>query len=280
MSNRKGWNAKQPAGSLSSDRIRRPNPPASGHAKANAAAQGPPKSAAVTKLESLHSWLSRTNAGKSRDPKGGCFCLARIHPLSPYTPICRGCGLIICRLNLPNYACPHCTSPLFSDGQQGALISRIDAEIAKQLAAEHAERERLLQEARQAAGAFPTLQDQSSSDIDRPSVAPLRPAQETHKVLSLGAKGTKGKKVVVQSYTISTTPPRPRSRNGPTEEDGEPTRITPPGQEVECMSQGQNINSWISPRGLHATYVPSRRIDGKSTKRSDITRQHKGRGTS
>src|SRR5258708_26358044 len=92
------------------------------------------KSKEVKKLESFLQAF-QTASGLERDPKGGCYCLgkkcihlskaeidnfcivrytARIHDLSPYAPICRSCGLILCSLNQPYYCCPGCHQPLLS----------------------------------------------------------------------------------------------------------------------------------------------------------------------
>ena len=58
--------------------------------------------------------------------------------------MCRQCGLILCTLNPPHYACPHCTSVL---GGQGGIGGEI-GDLAEQVARE---------EARAAEGAFPML---------------------------------------------------------------------------------------------------------------------------
>ncbi|KAJ7686325.1 hypothetical protein B0H17DRAFT_868991, partial [Mycena rosella] len=91
------------------------------------------------------------------DPKGGCFCQARAHPLSSYSALCRSCGLVLCAINLPQYACPHCTTPLLAPAQRTTLVERLETQIAETLAREAAARERAAEEARRAVGAFPTL---------------------------------------------------------------------------------------------------------------------------
>ncbi|GAA5838156.1 hypothetical protein JCM5353_001515 [Sporobolomyces roseus] len=55
--------------------------------------------------------LSPSQGGKTGRT---CFCQARQHPLSPYIPLCKSCGLILCTLNPPSLLnCPSCSnSPL------------------------------------------------------------------------------------------------------------------------------------------------------------------------
>ncbi|TDL19370.1 hypothetical protein BD410DRAFT_680526, partial [Rickenella mellea] len=92
-----------------------------------------------------------------KDPLGGCFCQARSHTLSLYTPICFYCGLILCKQNLPYHACPHCSTVLLSEAKSSALIDQLERNVTETLANEAAERDRVAEEARRAAGAFPTL---------------------------------------------------------------------------------------------------------------------------
>ncbi|EPQ56772.1 hypothetical protein GLOTRDRAFT_19773, partial [Gloeophyllum trabeum ATCC 11539] len=93
----------------------------------------------------------------ARDPKGGCFCKARIHDLSPYTPICKSCGLVLCAVNLPFYACPSCAAPLMAPSAREALALQLSDQIDATLAREEAARLQALEDARKAAGAFPSL---------------------------------------------------------------------------------------------------------------------------
>ncbi|KZT21133.1 hypothetical protein NEOLEDRAFT_1038013, partial [Neolentinus lepideus HHB14362 ss-1] len=92
-----------------------------------------------------------------KDPKGGCFCRARVHDLSSYAPICKSCGLVLCSVNLPHFACPHCTAPLLSAPAREALILRLQDQIGAARAREEADRLHAKEEARRAAGAFPPL---------------------------------------------------------------------------------------------------------------------------
>ncbi|KZV97354.1 hypothetical protein EXIGLDRAFT_583505, partial [Exidia glandulosa HHB12029] len=93
-----------------------------------------------------------------KDPKGGCFCLARSHPLSTYTPICLACGIVLCARNLPQHICPSCSTSLLPTVQSRTqMADRVKNELDAQIAHEEREAERLRDEARARAGAFPTL---------------------------------------------------------------------------------------------------------------------------
>ncbi|KAF9236752.1 hypothetical protein BU15DRAFT_89038 [Melanogaster broomeanus] len=207
---RTGWS--KPGGSLPSDRIR-PQQPSTQQSKGKgkAAPAGPPKSRAVGTLESLADGI-RKSSGRDKDPKGGCFCQARQHDLSSYVPLCQQCGLILCMLNLPYYACPHCSGVLLD------AFHPLEEELSRQIAKEEAERQRAIDEARIAAGAFPMLPGSQS-----PRASPPPPPQ-THKVLSLNSKT---KRVTVSSYTNSPVPSRPASRSEDVVPE-EQQRVPPP----------------------------------------------------
>lgn len=72
------------------------------------------------------------------------FPLARGHALSPHNPTCRECGLVLCTLtlNLPQYACPHCSSALFTPAVRAAFVVRLEGEIAERLVREAEEQDR------------------------------------------------------------------------------------------------------------------------------------------
>ncbi|KAI0033366.1 hypothetical protein K488DRAFT_36800, partial [Vararia minispora EC-137] len=82
---------------------------------------------------------------------------ARIHALSPYTPLCVSCGLILCSLQPTHLPCPSCTSPLLTPTQRDALVAQVQSELDATLASELSERLRAEEAARAAAGAFPSL---------------------------------------------------------------------------------------------------------------------------
>ncbi|KAF7355420.1 zf-C2HC5 domain-containing protein [Mycena sanguinolenta] len=188
--------------SVPSDRIRPSPPPPSSNPGKNSKGKGktavsePPKSKAVRHLESLTSGLSASSVNPQKDPKGGCFCQAREHTLSTYSALCRNCGLALCEINLPQYSCPHCATSLFTSTQRDALIARLEEQIAETLTKEALLRERAAEEARRAAGAFPTL----GNAAPRPPPPPAAP--QTRTVISLTSKqGSKMKKVTVSSFT-------------------------------------------------------------------------------
>ncbi|KZT55274.1 hypothetical protein CALCODRAFT_416637, partial [Calocera cornea HHB12733] len=92
-----------------------------------------------------------------------CFCLARTHSLSQYTPICTHCGLILCDLQPPSCTCPSCGEALLTHSQRQGLLNRLDEELSGVLDAEERDKQRKEDEERQrlmvqsGGGAFPTL---------------------------------------------------------------------------------------------------------------------------
>ncbi|GAA5879262.1 hypothetical protein JCM8547_006033 [Rhodosporidiobolus lusitaniae] len=111
------------------------------------------------------------NGGRAKGKEVKCFCAARLHPLSPYTPLCPHCSLVLCSLNTPSSPCPSCShSPLLPpsssashiatlETRREALIEREKARVRREK--EQAERER-------AAIRFPEL-GADYSGIDRSS---------------------------------------------------------------------------------------------------------------
>ncbi|KAG0705663.1 hypothetical protein DFH29DRAFT_799617 [Suillus ampliporus] len=235
-------------GAVPSDRLRpaqRPQHVPQKQNKGKSKAQEPPKSKAIRNLQSLADGV-RKSSGREKDPKGGCFCQAREHDLSPYTSICHGCGLILCAINLPYYACPHCSAVLLSDIARSSLSARLDEEISKQIAKEGEQRERVVQQARDAEGAFPVLPGSATSAV--PSSTPSR---QTHKVLSLNSKT---KQYIVSSYTNTPVSSRPASR---AESEEEVHRIVAPPQEVDYVKSTPDRNHpWSNMRMEDLRYVP------------------------
>ncbi|KAF8624193.1 hypothetical protein AX17_007182 [Amanita inopinata Kibby_2008] len=241
-------------------------------------ASGPPKSKQVRRLETLLKSM-RHSTGQDKDPKGGCFCLARDHALSPYARICQSCGLVLCSLNLPQYACPFCSEPLLSLQAKEALIAELEQQITDVLKREAEERERAAEEARRAAGAFPTLSEtmqpshpqhrslapppSSSSNAlpgsGRQNLPPL--SQESHKVLSLRTKPGSNK-VVISSYAPTPAASRPASRGssaieerGEGEEEDLPC-VPPPRKEPSYAKRKADPNRpWENLLGERVTYV-------------------------
>jgi hypothetical protein len=185
---------------------------------------------------------------------------ARGHPISPYTPICFRCGLILCNVNLPQFACPHCASPLVSPSERDTLIKRLENQIVDTLAKEAAERERLIAEARQAAGAFPTLsstvQPNYSASSSSSSLHLLPPEPPVHKVLSLNSKT---KRPVLSTFTRKTSSPAASNAPSRNEVEDEPDRLPPPPKEVSfSKSHPDPLHLWtdVNPGTTALRYIP------------------------
>lgn len=248
---RRGTAWSKAAGSVPSDRLRpaqRPQQAPPKQSKGKGKTQEPSKSKAIRKLESLAEGV-RKSSGREKDPKGGCFCQAREHDLSPYAPICRGCGLILCAINLPHYACPHCSAVLLSDIARSSLSVRFDEEISKQVAKEEEEKLRIVQQARDAEGAFPVLPGSATPPVL--SNTPSRPAGQTHKILSLNSKT---KKYTVSSYTNTPVSSRPASRAE--SEVEEVHRVAAPPPKVDFVKKTPDRNHPWNNMRMELLYVP------------------------
>ncbi|EKM82265.1 hypothetical protein AGABI1DRAFT_126595 [Agaricus bisporus var. burnettii JB137-S8] len=157
----------------------------------------------------------------TRDPSGGCFCQARRHPLSPYTPLCFSCGLVLCALNKPHHLCPSptCPSPnLLSTPQHRAdLLAHLRHQLATELQKQENLKLKLDEEKKKQAGAFPSL----------PSTSTPKPiAPKTHKVLSITQSKKKKQIVTISSPSSSVPPSRTES---PSLSEG---RVPPPPNKV------------------------------------------------
>ncbi|KAK0185010.1 hypothetical protein F5146DRAFT_212765 [Armillaria mellea] len=169
-----------------------------------------PKSKPLIALESLlHALQTSTPL---TDPKGGCFCQAREHPLSRYTPACSTCGLVLCALNAPQHACPHCHHAPPPTHRESTIL-KVQREIGELSRKEEEERER----AREAMGAFPALGGGGGGGGSEPPPSERR-------VLSVNPK-TKKVKVTVSTPGAS----RPGTP--------EPLRVPPPPREVVCAKR-------------------------------------------
>jgi hypothetical protein len=179
--------------------------------------------------------------------------LARAHELSPYTPICSACGLILCALNLPHHACPHCRTSLLTTSARLSLLHTLEQSIEETLTKEEKERERAIEEARRAAGAFPTLADAAAGATH---ALDLHPVNQPHKVLSLDSKT---KKVTVASYTQRAPSP---ATKGITKEPQEPAskKTSRLPAEVLFSSKPQHTERpWLNVRpGSQTPYYISR----------------------
>lgn len=175
--------------------------------------------------------------------------------MSSYTPVCRTCGLILCTLNLPQFACPHCSSPLLSPVARESLVKQLSTQISETLAREAQERERIAEDARKAVGAFPPL---LGSDPALSSGAPASEsfvqysANQAHKVLSIDHQT---KNVVLSSYNLTIVPSHPFSR-----EAIEPHRMPPPSPEISyAKTKLDPDRPWANLRGGSIRYIAPRK---------------------
>lgn len=181
---------------------------------------------------------------------------ARIHDLSPYTPHCPSCGLILCTLHPAHHPCPSCLHPILSPAALARLLLRIQDDVDAQLAREQAARdevERARIAAVQAQAAFPYLSGTKGSGIGTgvgsgPLAQPVPgpPGSEGRKVLTIGSKGKgKGK---AKTTTLTTTYTRPT-----------PTPSPQPGSSgANSNNKGDEIPSDIIPRPRSAPMEKNR----------------------
>ncbi|KAH7884516.1 hypothetical protein F5I97DRAFT_1812877 [Phlebopus sp. FC_14] len=241
--------AQAKSGQLPSDRIPPKQPPSNAKQPGRGESTAPPKNKVlISPLESLAANV-RDSSGREKDPKGGCFCQAREHSLSTYVSLCQYCGLILCSLNMPYYACPHCSKELLDAYRRSALLAQLEDELTKQRIEEEEARLRAIEEARKAAGDFPVLAG-SANQPRRPANA--SPVPSTYKVMSLDSKK---KKVTVSSYTNTPTPSRPPSRvDHPIVE---PHRVPPPPPEISYVKEPPDPKRpWKNARMGTLRYIP------------------------
>jgi len=221
----------------------------------------------------------RASIGNCKDIKGGCFCQARAHLLSVYIPICRQCGLILCELNLPHFACPHCSSQILSSPVRASLLPRLEEQISACLAKEERDREQEREHARQAAGNFPALRGPHNGApvaTFLPRLSP--PLNQTHKVLSLNSKT---KKVTVSSYAASPAPAHPHSHAEDIEE--EPVRVPKPPSEAAFAAKLDHSRPWTNltcEDGIEYIPRPTRPVPGEvgDAESPQRTRTRRNRG--
>lgn len=314
--NSTAWSKPKPAQSLTSDLLGSRSRPTSAQnktrSKDNSPTPPPSKSKAVRRLErlinSLESGVPPSNAGRE-----GCFCngectgfcclhiiefqllitwsIARQHDLSPYTPLCPHCGLVLCVLQAPSLPCPSCHSPILSPAARSALLSRLSAELQNILMKEEALREaaRIEQEQREiearGGGAFPSLGPSQGSGAGRNIHAPpvQQPPEAPRKVISLSG-GKKGGRVVVSSFTPAPPPP-PKPAGDQVEVDDVydgKTPVPPPPSEPDSMARTGTERRWEDLRGGGMMYVQPftsgrGRADGDSEAGSKRRRKGKGK---
>ncbi|RXW12993.1 hypothetical protein EST38_g12860 [Candolleomyces aberdarensis] len=277
--------------SVPSDRIppSRPSQPAAqSKTGSKGKGKGPaeaPKSPAVQKLVKAIKDLREASL-VDPDPKAGCFCQSRTHPLSTYTPLCLACGLVLCSINQPHFACPHCLGPLVpSNARRSELLEIIEGELAEKERKEEAERVRQEEEKKAAAGAFPTLAQSSSAGA--PTL--VQPTPTTHKVLSIGGAKGGGKKgkVTLSSYSQSPTPSQQSSRSStPRPREPEIVRVPPPPADrtpvlVSPWDRSRPFKNLVQP-GAGGLYVPPPASDNpgpvESKKEGGGRKRRRGKG--
>lgn len=248
------------AGSLTSDRLQPRQPPAPQqqpqlNKKKNNNNSTSQKSKQVQKLEQILQGFQQDN--NTRDPAGGCFCQARTHSLSKYTPNCLNCGLVLCTLQLPFHLCPHCSEPLVAQSSRDSLISRIEDELEQVLRKEEEERIRVQQEREQAQGAFPTLASSTGT------AEPRKPAQPRN-VLSVNSKTGKMKMATYSTPSVLSgyMPEKGKERDKERE-----VREHPPPAEIDYV-QGITLKptSWKNLRH-EVTYIPEEHTSGSGSHR-------------
>ena len=171
--------------------------------------------------------------------------------------MCLQSGLILCSLHGPRYLCPHCLSNLHTLVGCDALIERIEADISDTLRKEAAERERMVEEVRKAAGEFPALQGQDtpprSSSAQRLDPQPV----QSYKILSLTASKVKSKPKKPKGSnrpTPSATPPASQPRESLGEDMH--VRVSRPYSEVPFSSKGTDPRQpWCPLLHTRVTYL-------------------------
>ncbi|KAJ7079544.1 hypothetical protein C8R44DRAFT_654072 [Mycena epipterygia] len=268
------WTKK--ASTLPSDRIRPSaplNPPKNPKGKGKGVVAEPPKSKALRNLEKLKNAIAASSNNHAKDPRGGCSVK---HSLSTYTTLCRNCGLILCEVNLPQYACPHCIISLLTGGQRDALVSRLNTQISETLTKEALLRDRAQDEARRAVGAFPTL---ASGPLPHSQGTRTPPAAvpQTRTVMSLNSKT---KKVTVSSFTStpSPSPSRPASRAESVEE--EPVRVLKPPTEVPFVAAAKQdpLRPWRDLAGEDAIYISAPSLDDGNDAKGPGRKRRRNKG--
>ncbi|WVF72285.1 hypothetical protein IAT40_007097 [Kwoniella sp. CBS 6097] len=211
-----------------------------------------PKSREVKKLEGMKEKLRIVKEGDGKvDLNEGvkCFCQARVHTLSSYTPLCQSCGLIICSLHPAHLPCPSCAHPISTPAQLARLILRLEVEIENQLAKEErqrqeAERERLARLAAEAGGgAFPTLNGRTPTPNSTASASAAAGAAAARKVISIGGGGAgKGKGKGKSTITTTTYKPSPSPSNGNGTPASKSRANTPPPSDIMPRLRYNPIN--------------------------------------
>ncbi|KAF7982480.1 hypothetical protein HWV62_28052 [Athelia sp. TMB] len=225
----------------------------------------PPKSKEVKRLEAfadaIRACINTPAKEKDKDAKGGCFCQGKylrniaFNVISPPEP--RNLAAREHALSLYIPLCSSCSSAILSQTPtlRATILARVEDQINSQLEKEEKAREDAVEEARRAAGAFPTLAGSPGSGPGTPThlaqsqrpLVPIQPQPQTHKVLSLNSKT---KKVMISSYTKTPSPSssRPISRAESADFEPEPTRVPRPRGEVEFVGKLDATRPWANLR--------------------------------
>jgi len=241
------WTSQRSKGYVVSDRIQPSGAGSKSAVQSNKQKQSTSKqqSPEVNRLQKLISYLQNPPPLSKAEDEVGCFCLAQVHKISPHTPLCMSCGLILCELNQPYRPCPFkpCGQDLLAGQARAALIDSLKEKVVQTIAEEEDIRRKEEEERRRAAGAFPELGPGSSPTPTKSSPA------AAHKVLSLTQKGailTTTRKVLTpppaQSSKVDTAVPVPRVP-------------APPQQPVRFLSRDLK-GDWESLRSSRMVYVP------------------------
>lgn len=196
---------------------------------------------------------------------------AQVHSLSGYVPNCLSCGLILCEVNLPFHLCPSCSKDLTDSRQTQLLISKLEVEIAAQIAKEIEEKDRVDEEARRNVESFPTLHPPSSASgpnsnrgsphstrRSTPEPSPYTAQAHTRKVLSLSTSSKSGRnKVTMSTFTAAPVSKSSGASTGTdkdaSREENSPVRIaaslTPHALDLT------NCRRWQDPRVESLIYV-------------------------
>ena len=144
-----------------------------------------------------------------------------------------------------------------------------------QIEREIAERERAVEDAQRAVGAFPTLN--GAIPIAQPTPAPP-PSRQTHKVMSL--TGSRRGGVLVSSYTTTPVASRPASRNdSPKQIEEVVHRVpAPPSVPTHALRTPSATRPWENLLDESVTYQPPARLsDGPDGSKSNSARKRGGK---
>lgn len=215
---------------MTSDLLGRPNQPPLKQSNPPPKAKQPEQPAVSPAVKRILSLIESLQSESTAPAPKPCFCLARTHPLSRYTPLCTHCGFILCRLHPPSSPCPSCNEPLLTPTQRQAVLARLDTEMSSVLDQEEKDKRRKEEEERQrlveesGGGAFPTL-------TGRPAPKPQPP--QDRKVITLGA----GRKPATVVTMHRVQPPPPKSTKAVEHVEPEEERIPRPGRQIRVPPQ-------------------------------------------